>query len=48
MCTNCKVLTVHFHAVAATTTRPGRAYFECPSCFAISSEPASYELRPAS
>jgi hypothetical protein len=44
MCLRCKVQTVPFHEMKATDARQARSYFECPSCFEISSEPFSYVI----
>jgi hypothetical protein len=46
-CPSCKVRLVRLHDAAATDTRSGRTYFECPSCFAISSEPLTYVFERA-
>ena len=46
ICANCKVQTAPFHEMKATDVRRGRSYFECPSCFNISSEPIAYVIGP--
>ena len=42
ICLRCKVQTFLFHETKATDARQARSYFECPSCFEITSEPFSY------
>ena len=45
MCPRCHVATTQLHEIPASDFRPGRAYFECPSCFVISQAPVTYEIK---
>jgi hypothetical protein len=44
MCPRCRVPVVRFHHAKPTEAQTGRNYFECPSCFVISSTPISYVI----
>jgi len=47
-CPRCHVATTQLHEIPASDLRPGRAYFECPSCFVITQAPLSYEIKHTS